>query len=561
MKIKCPSCATVGRIPDGKIPPSGANIRCPSCSFVFFVGGPDGLNVEGGETAPVARQATPEGADESGAAGTPASTLPPPEPNAGAESPSAGARGADEPAAEAPPVAPVSAPPAAASTGGFAGYGGSRFAMTGSVPAAPAAAPTAPPVAEPPAEPSPARTTPLRGTPMPTSSRRRAGEDSGTHRVAGETSSPGTGGSVGTAPVASDPTASSVPGLRSTGRSPADPGSSQLPLDPGSSQMPGMESRRRSAAWRIRNALGIVYDFPDDVSARRWLGGRPSLDGLEASGDGGTSWAAVGEHATFAEVRAQGLRSAGSAAALRASRASGAVPAMGSAASGSSTLPPGSTADGWATTTLSNMGASASAATGPAPTAGEAATALTDRLAAAKRAGRQSGAVPSTGGPASRATPAVGRASTSAPPKKQAPWRTIALAAALVLVVGGSVALRYLGAPQSGVAIPDTPAGRELTWVLAMIHGGAETVDSATVASHFAPSVLEQLDAQALKGQLQYWDTWRQSYELVRWARPPSANLLEVRVITEAGDIGVLRVETEPEPPNRIVGLNFRGAE
>lgn len=45
MKVKCPSCGAVGKLPADKLPAQGANIRCPSCSYVFFVGGPSGSNL------------------------------------------------------------------------------------------------------------------------------------------------------------------------------------------------------------------------------------------------------------------------------------------------------------------------------------------------------------------------------------------------------------------------------------------------------------------------------------------------------------------------------------
>lgn len=50
MKVKCPSCSAVGKVPSDKLPQRGANIRCPACSYVFFVGGPDGANVVSDDT-------------------------------------------------------------------------------------------------------------------------------------------------------------------------------------------------------------------------------------------------------------------------------------------------------------------------------------------------------------------------------------------------------------------------------------------------------------------------------------------------------------------------------
>ncbi len=58
MKVKCPSCTAVGKVPSDKLPQRGANIRCPACSYVFFVGGPDGANVVADDTPETATSAS-----------------------------------------------------------------------------------------------------------------------------------------------------------------------------------------------------------------------------------------------------------------------------------------------------------------------------------------------------------------------------------------------------------------------------------------------------------------------------------------------------------------------
>lgn len=71
MRTVCPSCDAKGNVPDEKLPPGGANIRCPSCSHIFFVGG----ELPGRDSAATSPITAPDASTEGSASEAP---LPPP---------------------------------------------------------------------------------------------------------------------------------------------------------------------------------------------------------------------------------------------------------------------------------------------------------------------------------------------------------------------------------------------------------------------------------------------------------------------------------------------------
>ena len=53
--------------------------------------------------------------------------------------------------------------------------------------------------------------------------------------------------------------------------------------------------------------------------------------------------------------------------------------------------------------------------------------------------------------------------------------------------------------PPAMAGLPDTPAGRQLGWVLAAMHRGAAALDDATLQAHFAPAFLAKVPAAQLR--------------------------------------------------------------
>lgn len=61
-------------------------------------------------------------------------------------------------------------------------------------------------------------------------------------------------------------------------------------------------SKRAVSRWKVRNA-GLVFDFADIDSVKRWLANRDSLDSVEASDDLGQSWAPVNSFDELTDLR------------------------------------------------------------------------------------------------------------------------------------------------------------------------------------------------------------------------------------------------------------------
>jgi predicted Zn finger-like uncharacterized protein len=68
--------------------------------------------------------------------------------------------------------------------------------------------------------------------------------------------------------------------------------------------------------WKLKNAIGLVYDFSDTDSLRRWLQARDSLDGLTASSDNGTTWEPLSKFEELSDVRPASRKTALAVAAI-----------------------------------------------------------------------------------------------------------------------------------------------------------------------------------------------------------------------------------------------------
>lgn len=71
------------------------------------------------------------------------------------------------------------------------------------------------------------------------------------------------------------------------------------------------ETSGESAAvqrWKLRNSVGLVYDFPSIEQLRRWLAARDTFDGLTVSPDGGATWSEVDETEALEGVKPTGRK-------------------------------------------------------------------------------------------------------------------------------------------------------------------------------------------------------------------------------------------------------------
>lgn len=63
------------------------------------------------------------------------------------------------------------------------------------------------------------------------------------------------------------------------------------------------ESDSGPRKWKLRNAVGLVYDFTDTEQLVKWLGTKDSHDGMQASDDAGASFRDLAEFSALRDVR------------------------------------------------------------------------------------------------------------------------------------------------------------------------------------------------------------------------------------------------------------------
>lgn len=107
------------------------------------------------------------------------------------------------------------------------------------------------------------------------------------------------------------------------------------------------------------------------------------------------------------------------------------------------------------------------------------------------------------------------------------------------------------------VAIPATPVGEQLAWVLAQLDGGAATLTEADLAAHFAPAFLANfLPAPVLLDQLRQIAREHGPLTFAGFAYPPTATGAIALVVTAGGQQVGLVLTVEAEPPHRITRLD-----
>ena len=116
-----------------------------------------------------------------------------------------------------------------------------------------------------------------------------------------------------------------------------------------------------------------------------------------------------------------------------------------------------------------------------------------------------------------------------------------------------------LAARPADVEPPDSPAGRQLAWVLDMIRGGAATITEGDVIAHFGAEFLAAVPAPRHVAAFHEIADAIGDFSLARvQARSPI--LLLAELVTD-DDVVYVTCGTDDEPPHLIVGLGFRSAE
>ncbi|HEY7031383.1 MAG TPA: serine hydrolase [Thermomicrobiales bacterium] len=106
------------------------------------------------------------------------------------------------------------------------------------------------------------------------------------------------------------------------------------------------------------------------------------------------------------------------------------------------------------------------------------------------------------------------------------------------------------------VALPDTPVGRQLGWVLGVLNGGAAALTVADVQQHFGPAFLAAVPADQLIATLRAIAGEAAPVRLVGFAGQPTAT--QAVALVESGVMpGTFSVSiaVDPTPPYLIEGL------
>lgn len=129
---------------------------------------------------------------------------------------------------------------------------------------------------------------------------------------------------------------------------------------------------------------------------------------------------------------------------------------------------------------------------------------------------------------------------------------------AAILAVSSPRATGAQGTPApsvSPVALPDTPVGHQLAWVLEVINSGAGELTAGEVQEHFSPDFLTAVPAaqmvsstQAIAGQLA-------PLRFVRFEGESTETEAIAYVESDTAGAFNLSIAVNPEPPHLIVGL------
>jgi hypothetical protein len=131
----------------------------------------------------------------------------------------------------------------------------------------------------------------------------------------------------------------------------------------------------------------------------------------------------------------------------------------------------------------------------------------------------------------------------------------------LLLTIGGIAPAITVQAATSNaspaLAIPDTPAGSQLTWALDQINGGAGSLQVGEVRDRFAADFLAGLPAASLIGVLQNLAGPLAPVTVARFEGGVTATRVHALLSTATGQIWRVQLGVEPDPPHRINDLFF----
>jgi hypothetical protein len=305
--------------------------------------------------------------------------------------------------------------------------------------------------------------------------------------------------------------------------------------------------------WQAKAEDGMVYNFTNHTDAETWLGRRESNAGLVLSNDGGKTWQPIASLPYFASIQPGG-RLGGSRAGTRTSVSTSIV--------GTRTAAP--VAVSVPRTTGANAVVSQS---GPQPAVTSSGPAVSSTGPNSAVTGHSSGAQPADGR-------VSGSHSATLPPVDDGARRRFVLGiavrlAVLVAVIAGAIWFYVSVEGEQTIVIPDTPAGHQLEWTLAVFNEKRGEVTVEEIDQRFASSVFQKVERQALIENFKFLGRQNGFYtllsiedgatetDLVAVLRTSNLDLVELGIKTEGGDKGKLTSLSFKPTERRPKGSGF----
>jgi len=112
-----------------------------------------------------------------------------------------------------------------------------------------------------------------------------------------------------------------------------------------------------------------------------------------------------------------------------------------------------------------------------------------------------------------------------------------------------------MASPAASIDVPDTAAGRQLTWLLGLLSGAPVSLSAGDLAQHFSAQFIPAVGAAALNASLLQLSVGYGPFTLESFVNPPSESSA-VAIITDEKDARFkVAITVAANPPNVIEGL------
>jgi pimeloyl-ACP methyl ester carboxylesterase len=113
------------------------------------------------------------------------------------------------------------------------------------------------------------------------------------------------------------------------------------------------------------------------------------------------------------------------------------------------------------------------------------------------------------------------------------------------------------GDERQAATIPDTPVGRQLTWLLDQLNGEAAKLDAADVRAHFTPEFLATMPPEELLATMRRDAAEQAPIVFTRFSGRRTTTGAIALVTARGGERGAAYIDVEAAPPHRITSLQI----